>query len=485
MFTRNLAAICVMLFIQVMLVNAALAADRKPNIVLIVADDLGYAEVGCYGQKLIKTPNIDRIAAQGMRFTQFYAGSPVCAPSRCTLITGKHTGHSYIRNNGYPRTRKKDPDNGLFPGQHPIPDAEITIAEVLKAQGYATGAMGKWGLGPEGSTGDPNKQGFDLFFGFICQWHAHNHYPRFLWRNTTTEQKQIKYPGNDRKLEGKTHSQDEFVREALAFVNANKDKPFFLYLPFAIPHLSIQTTDHWINQYKDKIPEAQYKHKGYLKHPLPHAGYAGMVSQMDDGVGQVMKLIKDLGLDDDTLIIFTSDNGPTFARLGGADSDYFESSGPLRGRKGSVYDGGIRVPLVARWPGKIKPGTISGHQSAFWDFLPTLAEIAGAKDTTPKDIDGISFAPTLLGKGKQKEHPYLYWEFNAYGGQQAVRMGDWKAVRQGMAKGNMKIELYNLGTDIGESKDVAAANPKLVEEMRGIMKTGRTPSKLFKFKQLD
>ncbi|MDC0308059.1 MAG: arylsulfatase [Planctomycetaceae bacterium] len=458
------------------------AEARQPNIIFIMADDLGYHELGCYGQKWIKTPNIDRIAAEGMKFTQFYSGEAVCAPARCVLLTGKHTGHSYVRNNGDPKhLQHLAPKYGWeFPGQYPIPDEEVTVAELLKEEGYATAACGKWGLGHVGTSGDPNKQGFDLFYGFNCQRHAHNHYPKFLWRN---DKKEI-LPGNDRTLNGETYSQDKFTEVALEFIKENKEKPFFLYLPFAIPHLSIQVTEESLNEYKGKIPEEEYVHKGYLEHPFPRAGYAAMVTHMDRDVGKVMTLVEKLGLDDNTIIFFTSDNGPTYDRLGGSDSDFFASAGQFKGLKGSLYEGGIRVPLVARWPGKIVPGTISHHRSAFWDVMPTLTDIAGAD--APVGIDGLSFAPTLLGKpDQQKQHAYLYWEFAAYGGQQAVRIGNWKGIRQNMFKGSLHTELYDLSIDIGESKDVSAQNPEVVKQIEHIMATARVPSETYKFKALD
>lgn len=462
---------------------AASKERRKPNIIYLLADDLGYGELGCYGQKWIKTPSIDRIAAEGLRFTQHYSGTAVCAPSRCVLMTGKHTGHAYIRNNGNPKgpqfDRLRAKYGCQFPGQNPIPDSEVTIAEILKAQGYATGACGKWGLGQWGTTGDPNRQGFDLFYGYNCQRHAHSHYPRYLWRNGGKEMLE----GNDRTLTGKQYSQDLFIKEACQFIRANKDRPFFLYMPFIIPHLSIQVPEQTLNEYKGRIPEAPYTHRGYLQHPFPRAGYAAMITHMDRGIGQIMKLVTELGLDEDTLVMFSSDNGPTYNRLGGSDSDFFASAGPLRGLKGSLYEGGIRVPMVARWPGRIKPGTVTDHVSAFWDVLPTLCDVAGAPK--PKDIDGISFAPTLLGRREQKAHEYLYWEFPAYGGQQVVRLGNWKGVRQGMQKGNMKIELYDLAKDVGEKTDVAAEHPKIVGRIRKIMREARVPSKLFRFKALD
>lgn len=461
------------------------SAERPPNIIYFLADDLGYNELGCYGQKWIKTPNIDRLAKEGIQFTDHYSGNAVCAPSRCCLMTGKHPGHAHVRNNGDPKNLQhlKAKYGWEYPGQNPIPDEEITIAELLKQKGYATAAIGKWGLGHFGTTGDPNKQGFDLFYGFNCQRHAHNHYPRFLWRN---DKKEI-LPGNDRTLNGETYSQDRFREVALEFIDENKDRPFFLYMPFAIPHLSIQVTEESLNEYKGKIPEAEYKHKGYLKHPYPRAGYAAMITHLDRDIGQILDRVTQYGLDDNTLVLFSSDNGPTYNRLGGSDSDFFESAGVFRGFKGSLYEGGIRIPLVARWPGKIKPGTQSNHISAFWDLLPTFCDVAGVE--SPKDIDGISLLPALLGDAKQPAHDYLYWEFAAYGGQQAVRRGKWKAIRQKMlAKKNkmpLEIELYNLDKDPGESTNLASEHPELVSQFAKIMKEGRTPSEIFKFRTLD
>ena len=355
----RLALVCALVNLNAWVTNAA---DR-PNIIYLLADDLGYAELGCYGQQWIKTPHIDRLAAEGIRFTQHYSGNAVCAPSRCCLMTGKHPGHAYIRSNGDPKHlgHLKKKYGWEFPGQNPIPASEITIAEMLKQKGYATAAIGKWGLGHFGTSGDPNKQGFDLFYGFNCQRHAHNHYPRFLWRNSIKET----LPGNDRTLSGKTYSQDKFTEAALEFIRENKDKPFFLYVPFAIPHLSIQVPEESLAQYKGKIPEADYVHRGYLKHPFPRAAYAAMVSHMDRDVGKITALVKELGLDEKTLIMFSSDNGPAFNRLGGSDSDFFKSAGSFLGLKGSLYEGGIRVPRVARWPGKIKPCTVSDYLSAF------------------------------------------------------------------------------------------------------------------------
>lgn len=461
------------------------AAERAPNIVLIMADDLGYAELGCYGQKWIKTPNIDRLAKEGIRFTDFYSGNAVCAPSRCCLLTGKHPGHAYVRNNfevknASPEIQALDLEYG---GQRPLAPEEVTIAEMLKQRGYATAAIGKWGLGQFGSTGDPNAQGFDLFYGFNCQRHAHNHYPKFLMRN---REKEVQ-PGNDRGATGETYSQDQFTKVALEFIDENKDKPFFLYLPFAVPHLSIQVPDDSTAEYTQTIPEADYVHKGYIEHPTPRAGYAAMITHMDKDIGKILAKIEALGLDDDTLVIFTSDNGATYDRLGGSDSDFFESAANMRGLKGSLYEGGVRVPFVARWPGKIKPGQVSHLPAALWDMMPTIADIS--ETTVPEAIDGYSLAPTLLGSGQQKVHEYLYWEFPAYGGQQSIRIGKWKGIRQNMMQKKnpdpLKIELYDLEADPGETTDVAAEHPDMIEKMTKLMAEAHSPAPFDKMPVLD
>ena len=443
----------------------------KPNIIFILADDLGYNELGCYGQEIIRTPNIDKLASEGMRFTQHYSGSPVCAPSRCTLMTGMHTGHSFIRDNGEVKPE----------GQRPIPDSVVTIAEVLKGQGYVTGAIGKWGLGFPGSEGDPNKQGFDLFFGYNCQRQAHNHYPRYLWRN----QEKVMLEGNDRSLYGEQYSQDLFTEEAIAFLDRNRDTSFFLYLPFIIPHLSIQVPEESLAEYRDSIPETPYEHRdGYLEHPYPHAGYAAMVTHMDKAIGKILQQLRDLGLEENTLVIFTSDNGPTYARIGGADSKFFNSAGPFRGLKGNVHEGGIRVPMIVRWPGKVAPNKVSDHISYFPDFFPTFAELADAE--VPFQVDGLSLLPVFLGEKEVHEHEYLYWEFPAYGGQQAIRYGNWKGVKEDLFKDpDAPLQLYNLANDIAESNNIADKHPDVVNMLDSLMKTIRVPSKEFPFPALD
>ena len=455
--------------LSLILCSTALAADKPPNIVFVLADDLGCFEVGCYGQKKIKTPNIDKLAAEGMRFTQFYAGNAVCAPSRCCLMTGKHPGHAFIRNN-----------SEVMPeGQRPIPADTVTIAKLLKAKGYATGATGKWGLGNMASEGSPLKQGFDMFFGYNCQRHAHNHYTSWLWKNN----EKIKLEGNTDGDTGKTFSHDLMEAEALAFIKANKDKPFFLYVPFTVPHVAVQVPEDSLNEYKGKWDDPPYKgEKGYRSHPHPRAAYAAMVTRMDRSVGRIMDLLKEMKLADNTIVFFSSDNGPTH-NVGGADSTFFESAGPLRGLKGSLYEGGIRTPFIARWPGKIKAGTTSDLPGGFPDVMPTLAELAGTE--VPKDIDGLSIVPTLLGKGEQKKHEFLYFEFSGYGGQQSLRMGGWKAVRQNLNKGFVATELYNLKDDIGEKTNLAGKHPDVVAKAEKIMKEQHVPSALFPLKGID
>jgi arylsulfatase A len=462
-------------------------AGTKPNVIFILADDLGYGELGCYGQEKIRTPNIDKLAVEGMKFTQHYSGSPVCAPSRCVLLTGKHTGHAYIRNNDEMGYRGEVWRNPNLEGNRPMLENTYTIGRMFQEAGYTTGAIGKWGLGGPENSGDPNNQGFDHWYGYLCQRMAHNYYPIHLWRNREKHvlaQNKYFYPHQrlpedrdpyDRTsyapYSGKQYSMDMMANEALWFIRENKDRPFFLYLPFPVPHAAIQVPEDSLQEYEGAFPETPYKgEKGYLPHPAPRAGYAAMITRMDREIGKIMALLKELGLDDKTLIFFSSDNGPTFN--GGTDSEFFKSAGPLRGLKTMLYEGGIRVPLVARWPSKINPGTVSEHISAFWDFLPTFAELVGTKP--PSDIDGISILPTLLGDNEKQEfHEFLYWE---YGGRQAVRMGDWKAYRQDV---NSRIELYNLKDDIAEQHNLAEKNHDMVSKMKEIMRDARTESELF------
>ena len=454
--------------LAIVLLSPPLSA-RSPNVVLVLADDLGCFELGCYGQKLIKTPHIDALAADGMKFTRFYAGNAVCAPSRCALMTGKHMGHASVRNNS-----EVQPE-----GQKPMPAGELTLAEVFKNKGYATGAMGKWGLGMFGSEGDPLKRGFDTFFGYNCQRHAHSHYPTYLYR----QDKRFDLVGND-GAKGPLYTQDLCEAEALGFIEANKAKPFFLFLPFVVPHVAVQVPEDSLAEYKGKLgddPPYDGK-KGYRPHPTPHAAYAAMVTRMDRSVGRIVEKLKALGIEKDTLILFTSDNGPTH-NVGGADSTFFQSAGKLRGLKGSLYEGGIRVPLVASWPGTIKPGTTCDVPYYFPDVLPTACELV--KADAPKGTDGVSLLPALKGDAKPPTHAVMYWEFSGYGGQQAVREGNWKAVRQALGKGVIKTELYDLSKDEGEATDVAAANPAVVARLEALMKDHHTPNATFPLQTID
>ncbi|MHC4681733.1 MAG: arylsulfatase [Planctomycetota bacterium] len=437
-------------------------SKKKPNIIFIMADDLGYGDPGCYGQERIRTPNIDRMAAEGMRFTDHYAGSTVCAPSRCSLMTGVHTGHTYVRGN-----REIKPM-----GQLPLRPDTVTIPRLLKKAGYTTALAGKWGLGGPGSTGIPNQQGFDYFFGYLCQRHAHNYYPEFLFRN----EERVPLVGNkvaEPRADGAgvasqraQYSHDLIAADALQFIRKNKDRPFFLYLAATLPHANNEAGKKGM-----EVPDyGIYRRRSW---PEPQKGHAAMISRLDRDVGRVMETLKKLGIDAKTLILFTSDNGPH--REGGADPEFFDSNGPLRGYKRDLYEGGIRVPLIARWPGRIKAGTVSHHVCAFWDFMPTFAELAGIDGLGP--IDGVSMVPTLLDRpGRQKQHEFLYWEFHERGSKQAVRMGDWKAVRFG-AEG--ELELYNLKEDIGEKRNLASRNPDIVARMEDYLKTARTRSQFW------
>jgi arylsulfatase A-like enzyme len=420
-------------------------AKRPPNIVFILADDLGYGDVGCYGQKVVKTPRVDRMAADGLRFTQCYAGSTVCAPSRCALMTGLHTGHCRVRGNA----------------QVPLEPGDRTVAEILKAAGYATGLCGKWGLGETGTTGHPNKKGFDHFFGYLNQHHAHNYYPDFLWKNAD----KVPVPNvvaNNVASKKAVYSPDLITKEALGFIEANKDRPFFLYFAPTLPHANNEAKKEGM-----EVPsDAPYSAEAW---PQPQKNHAAMITRLDADVGRVLDRLAELKLDGNTVVFFTSDNGPH--REGGADPTFFHSSGPLRGIKRAMTEGGIRVPMVVRWPGRVKPGT-SDAALAFWDFLPTAAELAGAK--APAGLDGRSVAPVLLGTGPVKPHEFLYWEFHEGGSKQAVRAGDWKAIR---LKVGGPLELYDLAKDPGEKDNVAAQHPDVVAKVEAYLKTARTESK--------
>jgi len=440
-------------------------APQKPNIILIVADDLGYGDLGCYGQQKIHTPNIDRLAKAGMRFTQFYAGTAVCAPSRASLMTGLHTGHTAVRGN-----------QGVKPeGQFPLPASTVTIASVLEKNGYVTGAFGKWGLGYPGSAGEPLKQGFDDFFGYNCQTLAHNYYPDHLWQND----KRLELPGNLKS--DSVYSADLIHAQALRFLQEKHTKPFFLFLPYTLPHAELHGPhDSIYNDYRKQFNETAAIDKGNKKEdyhfePYPHAAYAAMVTRLDHYVGDVMEAVKKLGLSENTLIIFTSDNGPH--KEGGNDPAYFNSSGGLRGIKRDLYEGGIREPFIAVWKNTIAAGSTSAYTGTFWDLMPGFEEMAHIP-VTP-GIDGISFLPVLRGKGKPaQQHPYLYWEFHESVGRQAVRMGKWKGVRLDVStNAHPQTELYDLEKDPYEEHNIASANPQIVLQIDKIIKESHVPDK--------
>ncbi len=422
---------------------------RRPNIVFILADDLGYGDLGCYGQRRIRTPNLDRMAADGLRFTQAYAGSTVCAPSRCALMTGRHTGHATVRGNSLV----------------PLTPADVTVARLLHDAGYATGLVGKWGLGEPGTSGIPNRQGFDFFFGYLNQVHAHNSYPDYLWRN----EERVPLAGNvvhrGVAVRRAQYAPDLFAREAVAFVERNRDRPFFLYLATTIPHANNERGKAEGNgmEVPDDAP--------YSAEPWPPAerNYAAMITRLDAQVGRLLGRLRELGLDENTVVFFSSDNGPH--RDGGAEPRFFRSAGPLRGHKRDLSEGGIRVPLLVRWPGTVRPGTVSDHITAFWDFVPTAAELAGVKP--PAGVDGVSIVPTLRGEPRAPGHDFRYGEFHERGFQQAVRAGDWKAVRLGPHR---PLELYELRTDVGERKNVAARHPEVVERIEHYLEHARTES---------
>ncbi len=477
----------------------------KPNIIYILADDLGYGDLGCYGQKKIETPNIDKLATEGMLFTQHYA-EPVCAPSRYALMTGLNAGHAYIRGNDEWGARgdvwdyEKVETNPALEGQLPIPDSTITIAKILKKAGYVTGLAGKWGLGGPFSTGLPNNQGFDYFFGFLCQREDHTYYPGHLWENTfrvplnnKPNRPNVKFPkdldSNDPQNYDKYQQSDyapiHIIAAALRFIRKNKSHPFFLYYASPLPHTSLQAPQRLVDYYLRKFgtDEKPYLGGSYFPVRYPHATRAAMITLLDEYVGKIVKELKDLGIYDNTLIVFMGDNGATFEA--GSDPDWFNSGGPFKSGygwgKGSVHEGGIREPFIVSWPDHIKAGTKSDLISAEWDFVPTVCQLLGIRP--PQHIQGISYLPTLSGQPeKQEKHAYLYWEFPGYGGKQAVRLGKWKAIRSDMQKGNLTIQLFNLDKDLQEQHDVAAQHPNIVKKMAHILKKEHTPPEVSSFR---
>lgn len=427
-------------------------AAPRPNLILILADDLGYGDLGCYGQTRILTPNLDRMAAEGIRFTSAYAGSTVCAPSRCSLMTGLHTGHARTRGNRFPDL--------------PLRPEDVTVAEVLKGAGYRTALVGKWSLGELGSTGYPTRKGFDEWFGYFSQLHAHNYYPEHLLDG----EKAYICRGN-MGMQRRDYAPDLFTARALEFLEKQDgSNPFFLHLCYTVPHANNEMG----RDTGDGMEVPSYGPYANRPWPQPEKGFAAMITRMDSDIGRILETLKRRGLDDNTLVLFTSDNGPH--REGGHDPNFFESSGPLRGIKRDLYEGGIRVPMIARWPARIRGGQTSDFPWAFWDVLPTLAELAGAK--APPGLDGMSVVPALTGQA-QKPHEHFYWEFHEGGFAQAVRLGPWKGVRKGI---DGPIELYNLEEDISERRNLAADRPAIVREIERLMRESRTESEFWPVK---
>lgn len=501
--TRNILP----LFLLLLIFSCTQPEEKpvRPNIVYILADDLGFGEVGYQGQEKIHTPNIDALATSGMIFTNHYSGAPVCAPARCILLTGKHGGHAYIRGNDEWRERgevwdyaKAAADPNLE-GQRPLPTGTITLASILKKEGYKTGIIGKWGLGAPLTESIPTKMGFDYFYGYNCQRQAHNLYPPHLWENETKislnnpvvipntkldEGADLNDPASYSIYQQQDYAPTLMHEKALSFIEENKDQPFFLYYASPLPHVPLQAPISDVDKYESEFgDEAPYDgSQGYFPTRYPHATYAAMISLLDQQIGEVKAKLKELGLEENTIIIVTSDNGPTYT--GGVDFDYFESSAPFTngyGRtKGFVYEGGIRIPMLVSWPGKVEAGTKTDHISAFYDVMPTICDLLGI--SPPADVDGKSFLPTLLGN-EQEAHQYLFWEYPEYGGQQAVRMGKWKAVRQNILKeGNLDIELYDLSNDPKEQDNIADANPEIIQRIEAIMKKEHSTSALERFR---
>lgn len=430
--------------------HGATVSDR-PNIIYVMADDLGWGDLGCYGQKRIHSPNLDKMASEGMRFTQVYAGSTVCAPSRSVLMTGLHTGHTRVRGNA----------------RIPLEPGDLTVAEVLKADGYQTALIGKWGLGEPETTGIPRKQGFDYFYGYLNQRHAHNYYPTYLWRNeqkvalrnTVPSEDAVGGGVSDNKLD---YSHDLIMDEALGYIHEHAGKPFFLYLALTIPHANNEARSEGM-----EVPDlGDYSD---LDWPEPQKGHGAMISRMDRDMGRLFLALKELGIDQDTIVFFTSDNGPH--KEGGNDPDFNDSNGPLRGIKRAMYEGGIRVPMIVRWPGRIQSGVVNDTAWYFADFLPTAADLAGAE--IPGGLDGVSIKPTLLGQQQDLSDRMMYWEFHERGFKQAARWGNWKAVRLGL---NKPVELFHLTGDAGEQYDIASKYPKVVAKFERFLNHERTES---------
>ena len=453
--------------------RSAECPKRPPNIIYILVDDLGYGDLSCYGQSHFQTPNIDRLAVEGMKFTQHYTGCTVCAPSRCSLMTGMHTGHAVVRGNS-----EVQPE-----GQQAMPANTYTMAHMLKQAGYATGVFGKWGLGAPGSVSEPLRMGFDRFYGYNCQRQAHHYYPYFLWNNDHREMLWGNFG-----LETEQYAPSMIHQEALKFIEANKDKPFFCYYAIIQPHAEMFAPEAYMKKYRGKfLPESSFKGVdggpdfrkfAYGSQPEAHAAFAAMVNCIDDYVADVVAKLRELGIEKETLIIFTSDNGPH--QEAGHDPAYFNSNGSQRGFKRDLYEGGIHVPMIAWWPGTVPAGTETQYVSAFWDMLPTAAEMAGV--SPPDNIDGVSFLPTLLGRKGQREHDYLYWEFHELKGRVAIRQGKWKGVRYDVAVDpGSPLELYDLSTDPKETNNVAGQYPEVAAKLDKLIQNARTVSPVPRF----
>ncbi|VGO14843.1 Arylsulfatase [Pontiella desulfatans] len=460
-------------FGSLLLFVVAVHAGRAPNIIYILTDDLGYGDLSCNGQTHFQTPNIDRLAAEGMTFTDHYSGATVCAPSRCALLTGKHTGHAVVRGNS----------EFLPEGQQPMPADTYTMAHMLQKAGYSTGLFGKWGLGAPGTASEPLKMGFDRFYGYNCQRQAHHYYPYFLWDD---DQREMLW-GNF-GLETEDYAPTLIHDEVMEFIEENKDQPFYCFYAVVQPHAEMFAPEEYMEKYRGKfLPESSYegtddgpnfRKYAYGSQPEAHAAFAAMVHNIDDYVGDITAKLTELGIADDTLIVFTSDNGPH--QEGGHDPAYFNSNGSQRGFKRDLYEGGIHVPMIAWWPGKVAAASSTDHLSAFWDMMPTAAEMAGVG--APDNIDGVSFLPTLMGNKEQKEHEYLYWEFHEKKGRVAIRKGNWKGVRYDVAvDANSPLELYDLASDPQEANNVAGQHPEVVAELDALIKGARTVSPVEKF----
>lgn len=448
-----------LLTVLVYAVGSSVPAADRPNIVYIMLDDAGYGDLSCYGQQKFSTPHVDRLATEGMKFTQHYSGSTVCAPTRCCLMTGLHTGHAYVRGN-----REVQPE-----GQAAMPADIVTIPRLLRSAGYVNGAFGKWGLGAPGSASDPMEH-FDRFFGYNCQRQAHRYYPDHLW----SDRERV-------ELDGATWTGRLIMDQALEFVRENRGQPFFLFLPVTIPHAAMQAPEQDMAPWRQKFPQFIDTIGRYAgtETQNPAAAFAAMMTVMDEGVGQLLDLLQELQLDERTIVFFTSDNGPH--REGGHLPEFFDSNGPLRGHKRDLYEGGIRVPLIVRWPGQVPPGTVSDHVSAHWDMLATLCELAEVE--VSHETDGISLLPTLLQSGEQRNHEFLYWEFYEQRGRRAVRFGDWKAIQQPLSDVSQRdhVELYRLSRDPGEQNNLADQHPELVEHSLQMFKAAHTPSPRWRF----